>query len=191
MPQLIRPGASIGWPVVALNRKQWLWILGVATLLYFAAFLIPEGAMKDAGGPGLAQFELVGTAERAARYMSELGESGVHAAKWALWIDFPFIVLFATFFSLTMRAAADRSRDFGRTTLERIGRKTWAAPIVAGCCDVIEDIGLLAILYGSTSSWAPAVATGFAVAKFVLLTFVAAYLFAVLASTGIRSPQPT
>jgi hypothetical protein len=177
--------------VVALNRKQWLWILGVATVLWFFAFMIPESTMKDAGGPGLAEFEMVATAERAEQFMTNLGETGVNAAKWAIWMDFPFILLFASFLSLSMRAAADRCRDFGRVTLERIGSKTWAAPIVAGACDVIEDVGLLAILYGSTSDWAPAVATGFAVAKFILLTFVAAYLIAVLATTGFRSTQPT
>jgi hypothetical protein len=191
MPQLIRPGASIGWPVVALNRKQWLWILGVATVLWFFAFMIPESTMKDGGGPGLAEFEMVGTAERAAQYMNDFGEAGVNAAKWAVWMDFPFILLFATFFSLLMRAAADRCRDFGRVSLERIGQKTWAAPIVAGGCDVIEDSGLLAILYGNTGSVAPAVATGFAIAKFILLTLVVAYLIAVLATTGFRSPQST
>lgn len=176
---------------MALNRKQWLWILGVATVLWFVAFMIPASTMKDAGGPGLAEFEMVGTAERAAQYMADFGEAGVTAAKWAVWMDFPFIILFATFLSLSMRAAADRCRDFGRPALERIGRKTWATPIVAGCCDVIEDIGLLAILYGNTGSIAPAVATGFAIAKFVLLALVGAYLVAVLAATGIRSTQPT
>jgi hypothetical protein len=174
---------------MALDRRQWLWILGIATLLYFAAFLIPEAVMKDAGGPGLAQFELVGTAERAAQYMSDLGESGVHAAKWALWMDPAFIILFATFLSLAMRAAADRCRDFGRAGLENFGRKTWAMPIFAGCFDAIEDVGLLAILYGNTGSLAPAVATVFATVKFILLALVGAYLIAVLASTGFRSPQ--
>lgn len=153
--------------MVALNRKQWLWILGVATVLYFLAFSIPESAMKNAGGPGLLEFEMVATAERAAQFISDLGEDGVAAAKWAIWMDFPFILLFASFLSLAMRAAADR------------------------CGDVIEDIGLLAILFGSTSSWAPALATGFAVAKFILLTLVATYLIAVLAATGIRSTQST
>lgn len=176
---------------MALNRKQWLWILGVATVIYFLAFSIPESAMKDAGGPGLPEFEMVATAERAAQFMSDFGEDGLAAAKWAIWMDFPFILLFASFLSLAMRAAADRCRDFRRVSLERIGRKTWAAPIVAGCCDIIEDIGLLAILFGSTSSWAPAVATGFAIAKFILLTFVATYLITVLATTGLRSTQPT
>lgn len=176
---------------MGLNRKQWLWILGVATALYFLAFMIPESAMKDAGGPGLPEFEMVATAERAAQFMSDLGETGVNAAKWAIWMDFPFILLFASFLSLLMRAAADRCRDFGSASLERIGRKTWAAPIVAGSCDVIEDIGLLAILYGSTSNWAPALATVFAVAKFILLTFVAVYLIAVLAATGFRSSRST
>ena len=89
-----------------------------------------------------------------------------------------------------MRAAADRCRDRGRPTLEKIGRKTWAAPIVAGCFDAIEDIGLLAILYGNTGSVAPAVATGFAIAKFALLALVAAYLIVVLAATVLRSPTP-
>ena len=84
---------------MALNRKQWLWILGIATLLWLAAFSIPESAMKDAGGPGITEFELVTTPERAAQYISEWGEAGVNAAKWALWMDFPFIVLFATFLS--------------------------------------------------------------------------------------------
>lgn len=177
--------------MVALNRKQWLWILGVATVLSFLAFSIPESAMKNAGGPGLIEFEMVATAERAAQFMSDFGEDGVAAAKWAIWMDFPFILLFVSFLTLAMRAAADRCRDFRRTTLESIGRKTWAAPIVAGTCDVIEDIGLLAILYGSTSSWAPAVATGFALAKFILLGAVATYLIAVLATTGIRTPQST
>ena len=153
--------------MVALNRKQWLWILGVATVLYFLAFSIPESAMKNAGGPGLLEFEMVATAERAAQFISDLGEDGVAAAKWAIWMDFPFILLFASFLSLAMRAAADR------------------------CGDVIEDIGLLAILFGSTSSWAPALATGLAVAKFILLTLVATYLIAVLAATGIRSTQST
>jgi len=171
---------------MALNRKQWLWILGIATLLWFAAFAIPEAAMKDAGGPGVTEFEMVRTADQAAQYMSEWGEAGINAAKWALWMDFPFIVLFATFLSLLMRAAADRCRDHGRATLERIGRKAWAAPIVAGCFDAIEDIGLLAILYGNTGSLAPAVATGFAIAKFSLLALVFVYLTAVLVATGLR-----
>ncbi|MGH2959838.1 MAG: hypothetical protein ACRDKE_09550 [Solirubrobacterales bacterium] len=171
---------------MALNRKQWLWILGIATALWFAAFAIPEHTMTNTGGPGVPKFEMVRTAEHAAQYMSEWGESGINAAKWALWMDFPFILLFASFLSLLMRAAADRCRDQGRAILERIGRKTWWTPIVVGCFDAIEDVGLLAILYGNTGSLAPAIATGFAIAKFTLLALVFAYLTAVLVATRLR-----
>ena len=173
---------------MSITRRQWLWILGLPMVAWFVAFAIPERAMTKAGGPGITEFELVRTADRAAQYMNDWGDAGVNAAKWAVWMDFPFIVLFAAFLSLLMRAAADRCQDRGRPTLERVGRRIWALPIVAGSFDAIEDIGLLAILYGDTGSLAPAVATGFAVAKFALLFVVLAYLVTALVATTIGKP---
>ncbi|MFY9470342.1 MAG: hypothetical protein WAP37_09545, partial [Solirubrobacterales bacterium] len=85
-----------------------VWAVGaVATALFVLLNLLSEQA-RAVGGPGILSFEFVGTAERAARFMAEWGGDGQRSIELSLWIDFGFIVIYATWFTMLMRIGVRR-----------------------------------------------------------------------------------
>ena len=169
-------------------RRRALWILGALLIAYVVAFYFPEQQMTSGGGPGTLKFELVGTAERAAAYMDQWGSEGQNGARWGLWIDYGYMVVYAAFFALLARAAADRAANRGRATLAKTGRWIWTLPIAAAAFDAIENAGLLAIVYGSEGGLAPALATTCASLKFLLLLTTQIYLIVVVVKTSRSHP---
>ena len=75
----------------APGRKRQLVLLGIAMVAFYVPLVILEQKLKDTGGPGIVDFEFVGSAERAAEMLAEWGEDGRDYARWSLWIDFGFM----------------------------------------------------------------------------------------------------
>jgi hypothetical protein len=147
----------------------------VAVVL-LAVLALLDGRMQDAGGPGIVGFELAGSSERAAEILADWGEKGQDAARLSLWLDFPYLVAWGSFLALAVAAVRDRGAERGWGRFARIGVVVVAFAIAAAACDAVEDVNLLLTLEGHGGSAAPAIAMGFAVAKFALMTIALVYL---------------
>jgi hypothetical protein len=172
-----------------MSRRRTLWLLGLTTAALFGALALLDLRMQDTGGPGIVPFELAGSAERANEILGQWGEDGRAAARASLWLDFPFLLAYSAFLSLAALAVRDIARRRGWDRLARPGTAVAVLPWVAGACDAVEDVCLLLVLGGHGGSVAPAVATGFAIAKFIGLAVVEAYLLAGLATLGATRLQ--
>ncbi len=161
-----------------MTRRRALWLLGIVTAALFLALVIVDRRMQDTGGPGIIPFELAGSAERAAEILAEWGEEGQDAARLSLWIDFPYLLAYGAFFSLAVIAMRDAARRRGWHRYARPGAAIAVLPIVAAACDAVENVNLLLVLDGDDGSTAPALATGFAIAKLASLAVVQLYLLA-------------
>jgi len=91
------------------------------------------------------------------------------AAAIQVLLDFPFIVAYAyLFFALGCAAARYASyRGLGR--LARFATWTAAAALLAGCFDVIENIGLLSMIWFTTQPPLPCLTTLASFAKWGLI----------------------
>ncbi len=133
----------------ALDRRTVLWVSGVSAVLLFAALALINGTLTD-HGHGIIAFEFAGSQDRAQEILGDWGDEGKDAAVWSLLVDFPFIAAYTVFLF---------------TASTGIGRR---AALLAGGCDVIENLALLLVVGEHTSVW-PAVAFAFAAVKFAAI----------------------
>jgi hypothetical protein len=164
-----------------MTRRQWLWITGIASLALFVVLAILDRKMQDTGGPGIIGFELAGSEHRAHEILSDWGSSGHDAAKASLYIDYPYLILYAAFYALVISVLRDSAARRGWTRLAAIGSTVVFLPIVGAAFDALEDVGLLLTLGGHGGNAAPLAATIFATGKFTLLALTLAYVIAFLA----------
>ena len=166
--------------MVAVRRGIAMWVLfAVGGLLGIVLLLIDE-RMWDAGGPGIIGFEIAWDTEQAQRILTEWGDSGRDAARLSLGFDFLYLVVYAAFWSLAVRAARDAAARRGWDRLARLG-VVWPAAIVAAAFDALEDVCLLVELGGADGRAWPFLAALFATFKFVGLALVVGYVAVVLA----------
>ncbi len=126
---------------------------------------------------GIVELELCWSAKRANEVLGswKLQSSFRDSKVWLLdvaiedtWLDFGFIVIYATAATLFCGYAATRPKyHLQRSTLIMLA---WAQ-LAAGCLDVIENIGMLIMLYNGnvTSDLLPVVTTICAGTKFVMI----------------------
>lgn len=161
-----------------MTRRRGLWLSGIATGILFLLLVVVDRQMQDTGGPGIIPFELAWSSERAAEILADWGEDGQDAARLSLWIDFPYLVAYAAFFSLAVTALRDAARRRGWRRYARPGAAIAALPVAAAVFDAVENINLLLVLGGNADSAAPTIATLFALAKFAALAVAQLYLLA-------------
>jgi len=161
-----------------MNRRQGLWVLGIAAVVLFVVLGLLDLRMQDTGGPGIVGLELAGSTDRATQILGEWGQTGRDAAQLSLWIDFLFLIAYGAFLSLAILAVRDAARRNGWDSYARYGAAIAVLPIVAAVCDALEDVGLLLILDGHGATLVPQAATAFALAKFATLAVALAYLLA-------------
>lgn len=116
---------------------------------------------------GIVSFELAKTVESAEAIMFAWGIQGKFWAGWSLLLDFPFLVAYTTLF-----AALARSSKSDLKYLFTIGF------LMAGMCDAVENLALIALLNGLIAPQLTAAAYYFASLKFMLL--VAGWCFLLL-----------
>ena len=171
-----------------MNRRTALWLLGIATLILLVVLGVIDQRLQDTGGPGIVEFEFVGTEDRAEEIKEDWGADGRDRARLSLIVDYPYLVAYGAFLTLAVAA----TRDLGR----RREWRRWAAfgaaiatfPILGALCDALENANLLLVLDDRGAGAAPLLATVFAGAKFLLVTVALVYVLAGLVARVVRRP---
>jgi hypothetical protein len=140
------------------------------------ALLVIDQRLKATGGPGILQFEFVGSRSNAAQILGEWGDHGRDLATLSLWLDFAFMASYGAFFALSGFATRDFARARGLRNLSGAGAVAPYLAIAAALFDMAENIALLLVLGGHGGSAAPALATASASVKFLLIALAIAYV---------------
>jgi len=137
-------------------------------------------AMQDVD---ILEFELMATSAEAVRLVTMLGSDGLGAARQQLFIDFGYLVIYGVMLWKACRLLGARA---GRRQVDWVAKVApgfaWAA-VIAAACDAVENVSLLLVTYGYTDQPWPALATGYATAKFILLGAVVLFLLVGLVAT--------
>jgi hypothetical protein len=146
--------------------------LGALVIFATALMIFVDVPLEGEASPnGIVSFELAGTPQQALRILLEWrSRDALGYARLSLIVDFVYLVIYGLFFSaLALWAGA------------RLGEKKWSiraawAATTAAAFDVLENSALLYELNRLTSPAPyPQLAASFALAKFALLLFSAAY----------------
>jgi hypothetical protein len=154
--------------LAASDRRRVFRVFGAGQLVLLVPLLALERRMRRTGGPGIIPFELAGSPERSRRILDRWGSDGQAAARLSLVLDYPYLVTYSGLQLAGCGAASDALRRRGARTLAAAGRVIGPAQLAAGAFDAAENTTLLAILAGRNGRL-PALARGFASAKFALL----------------------
>ena len=171
-----RPGRELlGW---------FLLFLGAGALQLPA---LGRMAMHDVD---IVEFELMFTPTEAIRLVAALGPDGIAAARQQLFVDFGYLVIYGVLLWKACRLLGARAARRGIAWVAKVAPAfAWAAA-AAAVCDAVENVGLLVITYGTTGQPWPALASGFASVKFVLLGVTVLFLLVGLLATLARRPGP-
>ena len=171
-------------------RRGWI-VLGllVATLAVGALALPALGDMSDEG-VGIIEFELARTAEEASNLYGQLGEGGRDAARESLYLDYPYLILYALFYAAAVLVVAARAAERGMVRLAAWGRPLAWGAVAAAACDAIENLALLRVLAGHTDQPWPGIAFAFASVKFLLLIAASLYAIGGFVATLRRPASP-
>ncbi len=149
------------------SRRRRLWIWGLVALALFAVLAVFDVQMRDAGGPGIIGFELAGSEERAREILADWGDDGRDAARWSLWLDYPFLIANAIFWTLAVLAVRDAATARRQTRFARFGTAIARFPLAAATLDAMENVGLLLTLGRHAGDFAPRLAAIAATGKFI------------------------
>ena len=130
-------------------------------------------AMQDID---IMEFELMWTSAEAMRITLQLSEDGLAAARQQLFIDFGYLVIYGVMLWKACRLLGARAARRGRTWVAKLAPAfAWVA-VIAAACDAVENVSLLVVTYGNTDQPWPALASGYATAKFILLGLAVLFL---------------
>ena len=157
----------------ASTRRRALPVLVILTLALTVVLQIVGRPLQTSAAPqGIVSFELAGTLPTAQAIMASWDPTAQLYAAFSLGLDYLYLPVYAIAIALACAQVAGSSL--------RTPRALWALGIVlawtiglAALLDAIENIALLQLLLGSTSTAWPAVASACATIKFA---FVAAGL---------------
>jgi len=162
--------------LTSFRRKQLLIVFGVAIAAFDLALLVLDQRLEATGGPSILGLEFAGSEHRAVEIMAEWGDHGRDLARLSLWIDFGFMVSYATFFTLAAIATRDFARDRGLRMLAAAGIVAPFLAAAAAVFDAVENIAWLLVLGGRGGSLAPPLATTCASFKFLLIGLAILYV---------------
>jgi hypothetical protein len=169
----------IGHPFVRLSaRARQAAMLGLAALVIASGLALRrlDASLRTPVSPaGIVSFEFAGSRARADRMLEAWGEPGRRIAGQSLWLDFLFLAGYAPGLALLCAAAADRARG-AHAARAAVGDALAWGQLAAGGLDALENLTLLRVLAGAPGEAWPALAAGFAGAKFALVGAGFAYL---------------
>lgn len=157
------------------RRRGALLLLAVALAAQLRGFLSFERAMKRTGGPGIIQFELAGTTDRARAILDRWGPAGQAAARKSLLLDYAFPPSYALFQALACDAIAVGLAARSRSFMAGVGLPIAWAQLAAAGFDYVENTALLVMLAGRDQR-APRVARRAALLKFALISLGQSYI---------------
>lgn len=151
------------WLSATYQTRFFFALLGFTLVVMFAINLMSTPLQNEQLPYGIVSFEFSGTAGQAQSYIASWDETVRLYAALGLGFDYLFLVAYASCLSLGCVLAA------GRFASPTLGYGLAWGQLAAGLFDAVENAGLIALLFGSTSdSWA-AVAWWCALFKFMLV----------------------
>jgi len=127
----------------------------------------------------IVQFEMAGTTSIATDIITNWGPDGVAIAKTSTYLDFIYILLYCAAIALGCRVAANYSKN---EKFIKVGVALSLLTLLAGLCDVIENIAMLKSL-NEIDQTAVSIAYYFAATKFTIL-FIALLFILIAFTTG-------
>ncbi len=158
-----------------MNRKQWLVLLGIATVAFTVVLeLIDPSHVSH--GPTILDFEFAATKSHAMQITAEWGAKGRSAGHLSLLLDYGYMVSYGGFFTLAGLATRDlaRARDWQR--LATAGMIVPFFATAAAMFDATENVFLLLVLGGHGGEHDPLIATICSSIKFTLITIAILYV---------------
>jgi hypothetical protein len=153
------------------NLQRWFWVLLAINCLFIIA---SKWYMQPLSTDEIVRFELAKELPRAERIILDWETYGkLNHAIIGIYIDFLFIVLYTTGLSV---ACVYFGRLSGHEILMRTGKFMTYLLIIAGICDVIENIAMLKSLQGSPTRWSVLLAYDMATTKFSMVILSALYI---------------
>jgi hypothetical protein len=160
-----------------MTRKQWLLLLGIATVaLTIVPIFVFEKRLEHSGGPNILAFEFVATKAHASQILAEWGAEGRRTARLSLIIDYAYMISYGGFFTLAGLATRQHARARGWRAVAAAGRIVPFFATVAAMFDAVENVFLLLILGGHGGEYAPPIATICSSIKFTLITIAIGYV---------------
>jgi hypothetical protein len=157
--------------VPPVNLQRWFWgLLAINCLFIIASKLY----MEPLATAEIVRFELakdLSVAEKIIQYWETYGK--LHHAIIGIYIDFLFIILYTSGLSV---ACMYFGRLSGHEILMRTGKFITYLLIIAGICDVIENIAMLKSLQDVPTRWSVLLAYDMATTKFSMVILSALYI---------------
>lgn len=153
------------------TKAQWL-LFAVLWPLTLAATWQMQRIGKDlrtAEAPqGIVSFELAGNESRAAEMMASWSPQAREAARYSLWVDYLYLVLYSSCIALGCVLAAEGVRRYGVHWPSLWYVAAWAQ-FAAALLDCIENAALLQVLNGARGDFWPLLARWCALPKFAIV----------------------
>lgn len=174
LPTSLRP--RLFWPLLAL------------TLTLMVAMNLLGKPLNTAAAPmGIVSFEFAATPELAQAMLDSWGEPARLRAAFVQGLDFLFPLVYSTTIALGCAWAGDVLRR-ARWPLAGLSAALAWGQWLAALCDYIENVALVAIIFGVVRSPWPQIAAGFAAVKFALIFVGMVYSFYALAASIAARP---
>lgn len=154
-----------------VNLQRWFWVLLAVNCVFIIA---SKWYMQPLATDEIVRFELAKELSVAERIVQEWELYGkLNHAIVSIYIDFLFIVLYTTGLSV---ACIYLGRLSGHEILMRTGKFITYLLIIAGICDVFENIAMLKSLQSIPSRWSVLLAYDMATTKFSIVILSALYI---------------
>jgi len=156
--------------IIPTDRRTQIFLpLLVLTLLLMVAMnVIGEPLVTGAASNGIVSFELAGSVSKARQILDSWDEAARLHAAFSLGLDFLYLVAYSTTIGLACVLAAGVLRRRG-WPLAGAGVPLAWGQWLAALLDVIENVALVSMLFGSVVEPWPQVARWCAIPKFVLI----------------------
>jgi hypothetical protein len=151
------------------SQKPIFWVLFGLVVVLMTVFRITGTPMNTAAAPyGVVSFELAGSVDRTQVILASWDGPVRIRAAFGLGLDFLFIPVYAGAISLGC-ALASGGLHVRKWPLASLGRIPAWGVVLAGLLDIIENVALTVILFGSATAPWPQIAAWCAGPKFILI----------------------
>lgn len=160
--------------MILIRRKIFPPVLALTLLVMVVLTRVGDPLTSSAAPNGIISYEFAGSELKAKEILISWGEDGrIHAA-FSLGFDFLFILAYTISIGLACTWAGEVLRE-RRWPLGRLGVLFACGVCLAGLLDVIENIGLAAMLLEAVTSPWPQIAAVCATGKFLLIALALLY----------------